>query len=360
MEQPEGAAMTTPRLRRGLLAAIALLLAFNAAALERRSYRVFIILDTVDDWSAKIRDGAKASLDRDLAAAGARAEYREFDTKIDPARVPAILAAIREGKPDLILMAVYPDGFADREIAAKLRDPAFRFVSADPIPVQIGLIKSWERPGGNVTGVGVFLPFNAQIKIARSIDPRIDALAFYSWDAMKLLNDWFEAELRRACAEEGIKTLDFRRVASIEESFRFYRDIESRPGAWCITGGISAYVHEDGSPANANILESAFVQENVRRSLIVYYDETAISTGSAVAGACVIWSDIGAQLAEKGLRILNGEKPGEIPWSYPRKYNLLINQRLALDQGRSLPPSLIGAAYRVYTDYQGSFTGRKD
>jgi putative ABC transport system substrate-binding protein len=257
-------------------------------------------------------------------------------------------------------MAAYPNGFADLEIAARLKDPAFRFVSADPIPVQIGLIESWERPGGNVTGVGVFLQFNSQIKIGRSIDPRIDSMAFYSWSVMDHLNDWFEAELRRACAEEGIRNFEFRRVANIEESFRFYRDIESRPGSWLISGGISAYVHEDGSPADANILEPAFVQATLRRSLMVYYDETTISKGAAVAGACVIWSDIGAQLAEKGLRILDGADPGTIPWSYPRKYNLLINQRLAAAQGRTIPPALLGAAYRVYTDYEGSFIGRKD
>jgi len=142
------------------------------AALDKQEYKVFIVTDTQGPWAVDTQNGFKDSLDKQLAAQGAKAVYTVFDTKVDPTQVPDIVQAIQDGKPHLVLACNYPNGFADTQVTAKLTGAPYRFVSIDPVPVEIGLIKNWAKPGGNVTGVGVFLQFTSTIKLAQRINPR--------------------------------------------------------------------------------------------------------------------------------------------------------------------------------------------
>ena len=57
---------------------------------------------------------------------------------------------------------------------------------------------------------------------------------------------------------------------------------------------------------------------------------------------------------------MNGVQTCALPISYPRKYNLLINLQAARSIGVTIPPNLLGAAYRVYSDDKGTFTGPRD
>ena len=330
----------------------------NVFALDKKEYRVFVVSDTIDIWSTDIQNGFKANLDQQLAAQGAKATYTVFDTKVDPARTPEILKAIQEGQPDLLLMCNYPNGFADTQITAKLTGPEYKFVSLDPIPVETGLIKSWAHPGGNVTGVGVFIQFSSTIKLALKLNPRLKKVAFVTWNAMGVVNDWFESEMRQAARETGVQLVEFRRVANIEEEWAFYQDYVPKAADTFVMGGITAFVHKDGSPIDGVKDWATPIQNTMGKLLFVGYDDSTVARGLPAATA-VIWTDIGAQAADKAMKILGGTSPGEIPWEYPRKYNLIFNLQAAKDRGVTIPSALISSAYRVYTDYKGNFAGQK-
>ncbi len=334
-------------------------LSIPAFALDKKEYKVIIAFDTVLPFSEGIIDGLRTTLDAQLKTAGASASYQVFDTKLDPATIPAIMDAINATKPDLICTVNYPTVFADNMITKKLAGTGYKIISENPIPVQSGVIKDWQKPGGNVTGVGVFLKFNPQIKLMKMINPKVKKVAFVSWDAVAQLNDWFEPELRQACREEGIELLEFRRVANAEEELAFYSEYDKKGRDTFIMGGVSAWVHRDGTPADmTNLMPERIHSLKNLQSLL--YDESGPKTGSALGGACVVWYDIGAQMAEKGIKILNGAKPGDLPWEYPRKYNIMLNLQAAKDKGITFPPDLTDAAYRIYTDYKGTFLGSRN
>jgi putative ABC transport system substrate-binding protein len=324
--------------------------------LAKQNYKIFIIMDTTDVWSTGIRDGFKKTMDKLLLEKGARAEYEVFDTEVNPEKTPPIIKAIEEKPPDLLCMINYPDAFADEQITKKFTSSNYKFVSENCIPTESGTIKSWEKPGGNVTGVGVFLQQNSPIRLMKKINPKVKKLAFFSWSAMEKTNEWFEKEITRACTEEGIDLVEFRRGPHVEAEFEFLSEYGKKGSEYFIMIGISAFVHEDGSFADITKIEGEYIRKNVSIPVMTY-DEVSIKIGY-LAGTCVIWYDIGIQLAEKGILILGGKNPGDIPWDYPRKYNIILNFQSAKDLRIEIPQEIVNAAYRIYTDYNGKYIGQ--
>lgn len=340
-------------------AVLVLLVALGASAFPAgKTWKIAVVTDTKQEFAVGAKEGFISALDALLAKRGEKAAYSVYDTELSEGKAAEIVGALKSLAPDLIFTVNYPTAFADLNIAAKLKDQRYRFVSMNPVPVQSGMAASWERPGGNVTGVGIFLRFNSELRLMKRIRPEASKLVMYSWDAMKLLNDWYVEEIRRACREEKIELVDFKLVQNAEAEFEYLSRFADAGREYFIIGIISAWVHADGSPADMGTLETKFIQEKMRIPSITY-DENGIK-GEAVAGACVIWSDIGAQAAEKGLKILDGAKPGEIAWDYPRKFNIILNLAMAKRLGIVIPQDLISAAYRVYTDLEGNYVGKAD
>jgi len=334
-----------------------MLVAFNAPALEKKQYKVFIVSDTLKPKFVEVQEGIKDALNSRLAAEGAEATYTVFDTKTDPATVPGILKAIKEGNPDLICAINSPGSFADINISLKL--PTFKIVSENCIPVQSGVAKSWDLPGGNITGVGVFIQLTSMLRLAKMINPQAKKLVFLSWDAMTQINGWFETEIKNACRTENIELAEFKRLPSAEDEFEYLRKVDAGGPEYFAIMGISAWAHRDGSYADMAVEEADFVQNKIKRIPLYAYDEASVKAGYP-AGTCIVWYDIGAQLGEKGFEVLHGANPGDIPWEYPRKFNLMFNLKAAKSINLKIPQYLLNAAYRIYTDYDGNFIGRKN
>jgi putative ABC transport system substrate-binding protein len=321
-------------------------------------WKVAIVTDTREDFALKTADGFRAGLDALLDPRGESAVYTQYDTELSEAKAASIIQALQALGPDLIVDVNHPTCFADQHIAAALKGPQYRFVAENAVPVQSGSAQTWDHPGGNITGVGVFVRFNSELKLMKLIRPQASKLVVFSWDATTMVNQYYEQEVRRACREEKVELVDFHLVPNAEAQFEYMGQFARKGSEYFIAGAISAWVHADGTPADMAVIERDWVNSNLRIPYITY-DEVAVKN-ACLAGACVIWSDLGAQLAEKGLKVLDGANPGDLPWEYPRKYNIVLNRGVATRLGITFPQALLNAAYRVYTDTAGHFVGQGD
>jgi putative ABC transport system substrate-binding protein len=336
-----------------------LCVSFPALALDRKEYKVYIVSDTLKDKFLELQKGFKDTLNQLLAPSGATAAYTVFDTKTNPDTVPAIIKAIKDGNPDLICVVNSSGVFADTNITLKLADPKYKFISENCVPVQSKIAKTWQKPGGNVTGVGVFIQFSSMIKLAQMINPKAKKLVFWTWDAVGQVNEYFQSEIKDACKETNTELYEFKRVSNAEEQFDYMKAMDAKGPEYFAIEGVSAWVHKDGKPADMAAEESKFVRSSINHLPIYVYEDTTVK-GSSPAGTCIVWYDIGAQMGEKALKILNGTNPGDIPWDYPRKYNLMFNLAAAKKIGLQIPQAVLTAAYRVYTDFEGNFLGQKN
>jgi putative ABC transport system substrate-binding protein len=316
-------------------------------------YRVFFVMDTVDDWSSSVRDGFIRRLDAALDKEGRSAVYTVEDTKLDPGAAAELLERIRREKPDLVAAAVYPNGFAAIHILQKLAGAGISCVAMEATPLEDGTIESYEKPGGHVTGVGVFLQMNSLLRVARRIDPDLRRIYYLSWNAMSAINAWFAAELSRACAEEGWDFADSVLIPDVESELEYLERFDDRQGL--VVKGISAFVDRQGRRVVAD--KDSTVRFLARsKALSAHYDPTSIQAGGPF-GTTVVWDDIGAQLADQALKVFAGAAPGSVPWEYPRSYNLMFNLPGMRRQGYEIPEEMLTAAYRIYTDYEGNYTG---
>ena len=231
---------------------------------------------------------------------------------------------------------------ADRDAA-----DARRLTSTLPIvvvyngmdPVADGLIASFARPGGNVTGVSRMLGETRakRLELIKTMLPaagRVGVLFPPSPDAGQRAK--FESTLREAA-----------RTAHVELSFRPYRDQGEL---------MAAFPALAAARTNAFLLEptfQTFVNRGRIAELAIQHRLPGVFTlrEYAEAGGLMSfgpdWSTLLRQLAQQTDRILRGASPAELPMEQPSKFELVVNLATAKSLGLAVPQPLLLRADEV-------------
>jgi putative ABC transport system substrate-binding protein len=83
------------------------------------------------------------------------------------------------------------------------------------------------------------------------------------------------------------------------------------------------------------------------RKIPLFGGDLKCVTKGAMAAYGWDYFQIGHSAGRKAVRILKGEKPGDIPWELGKKLVLLINEKAAKTQGAIVPPELLKKADRL-------------
>jgi putative ABC transport system substrate-binding protein len=257
-------------------------------------------------------------------------EYRWAEGQYD--RVPLIALELVDRRV-AVLVANTPGVLA---VKAAITTTPIVFTTAGD-PVQIGLVGSMSRPGGNVTGATTlgFELASKRLELAHELVPTASIIAALINPA----NNASETQLRELQAATRTLGLQLRVAhASSERDFDmiFANLAQLRPGALVIS------------------TDAFFISRNEQlATLAVRHALPAIFQDHAFAAAGGLMS-YGGSLPETyrqaGIytgRILKGEKPANLPVVQSTRFELIINLKAAKALGLDVPQTLLATADEV-------------
>jgi putative ABC transport system substrate-binding protein len=308
------------------------LLAVSTEAQQPRVYRVGVLLPG-DAWN-EIINGLRFGLRQLGLEEGKQIVLEIRDTKGNLKVAEAVARNFEQDKVDLI--------FTTRTsvtIAAKRATADIPIVfSAGSDPVNLGLVESFAKPGGRLTGIyepGTDLTAK-RLEILKEIVPKLRRLlAFY--DPRNLV-----ANESAKLAREEVSRL--RGLELVERHFASVEELQARIRAVKV-GEVDAFFQLSGSMVN-NQAQLIIDTATVKRLPTMFLDQSAITKGG-LASYNVSHHEVGRLSAKYVQRILAGVKPKDLPVEGVDKIELIINLKTAKQIGLTIPPNVLARADRV-------------
>jgi putative ABC transport system substrate-binding protein len=285
-------------------------------------------LADVPHWVAAFRQGLKEA--GFVEGQNVAIEFRSADNQLD--RLPALVADLIR-QPVAVIV-----GNTDAALAAKAATTTVPIVFASGSdPVRDGLVASLNRPGGNVTGLVYFAAVLGakRLELLRQLVPRATTIAVLVNPNTPLT----EAERKdvQAAAQaigQQLIIIDISSDRDIETAFAAF--VQRGAGALLVgTGGfLNSNRERIAAVANRHALPASYSQR-----------EGVVAGGLMSYGPSI--SDAYRQAGIYSGRILNGEKPADLPVIRSTKFELVLNLKTAKALGLTIPPSLLVAADEV-------------
>jgi len=210
------------------------------------------------------------------------------------------------------------------------------FIASDPLGV--GLVASLARPGGNVTGLSLFLgeEFSSKwLELLREVIPRVSRVAVLLNRASPASVGYLTV-LQGAAQKLGIKLWpqDVRDLSQFEGAFAAMVAERAQ--------GLVVVVDPLTVRYRGRIVELAAKN----RIPAVYGFREFVDAGGLMAyGVNVPY--LCRRAAGYVDKILKGTKPGDLPIEQPTTFELVINLKTAKALGLTIPPSLLARADQV-------------
>jgi len=290
----------------------------NATTAADSLYRVSAFRDGLKE--AGLIDGHNVAID-----------FRWAENK--PDRLPALAADLAR-RQVAVIVAQNITMHAAR--AATSTIPVVFVIGGDPIAS--GLVTSLSRPGGNITGVS-FAAVNLQPKRLELLHELVPPPATIAWlrDPNSPSFEIQARDVEAAARELGRNILSLNASSPREIDAAFATIVQSRASALLIGSSpffvnrrrqLAALATRHGLPAISDIRE--FV---VAGGLMSY--------GASDSDA---YRRAGSHYVP---RILKGEKPGDLPFEMPSRYEFVINVVAAKALGLDVPAKLLALADEV-------------
>jgi len=259
-------------------------------------------------------------------------EYRWAQGEID--RLPELAAElIRRG-----VTVIATPGSALAALAAKSATATIPVVfMTGQDPVQIGLVTSLNRPGGNVTGVGgMNVELGAkQLGLLNELRPGAVPVAVFI-NPGSPQNERVMTELQSAATAIG-RQLEIVTVRTNRDINTAFTDaVQKRAGALLITGD---------QLFTGRIVQLATLA--ARHSMPAIYTIREFAEAGGLMSYGSNFADLYRQTGNYTGRVLKGEKPADLPIMQATKFEFLINLQTAEALGLEIPPTLLARADEV-------------
>ncbi|HEU4345861.1 MAG TPA: ABC transporter substrate-binding protein [Candidatus Binatia bacterium] len=302
-----------------------------AEAQQPKVYRVGVILPG-DAWYETV-DGLRAGL-RELGLE----EGKQFvlaiqDTKGDVKAAEEAARRLEQEKVDLIYTTSTSVTLAARRVTA---DIAIVFCAGSD-PVVLGLVESFAKTGGRLTGV--YNPTTdltaKRLEILKEIVPKLRRVVTF-YDPRGPVGIESSKLAREAAQGLGVEFIE-RHVVSVEELQAGIRALKA--------GEVDAYFAVSDARA---VNQAQLIIDTARvKRLPTMFDFLSHIIKGGLASYSVSLHEVGRLSAKYVQRVLTGVKPKDLPVQGIDKIDLVINLKTAKQIGLTIPPNVLGKADRV-------------
>jgi putative ABC transport system substrate-binding protein len=266
-------------------------------------------------------------------AEGRNVQFDERWTTDDMDMVRSQAASLMASNPDVVIAT----GGRVVPILMQLSSTIPIVLPGGSDPVRVGYAKTLAQPGGNVTGFTMFeLPMlGKSLEILKQIAPSVTRVALiYNPDNPNtvLYRSTSEADAHRL----NIEPVDLP-IHGLDDIDRAVAKLTNDPNA-----GI--FFLPDITTIG---LRSEVVTLAAREHLPAMYMESLFVKIGGLASYAANRTEIFRQAAGYVDRILHGEKPANMPFQQPTKYELIINLKTAKALGLAIPQTLLATADEV-------------
>jgi putative tryptophan/tyrosine transport system substrate-binding protein len=258
-------------------------------------------------------------------------EYRWAEGQDD--RLPELATDLVRSKPDVIVTTGTPGTLAAKRAAGTI--PIVFASSGNPI--SSGLVASFARPGGNVTGFTISGPEieGKRVQLLKDAVPALSRVAVLWNSANPSVLDFYQ--LTRAAAALGLTLqpiVEVRRTDEFNDAFSTIA--AARPDAMIVLADRFLLAHR------MEIVNFA----STSRLPAIYGYKAYVEAGGLMSYAP---NDLDQFLRTAVYvdNILKGAKPADLPVQEPTKFDLVINLKTAKALGLEVPATLLARADEV-------------
>lgn len=316
-----------------IVLALALLLGAQVGAQQPKLYRIGVLLQGGPYYGAI--DGLKEGL-RELGFQEGRNYILDIrDGKGDLRVIEQAAKELASRKVDVLYSLAGSVATRTKRATAESNIPIVFIAGSDP--VLLGLVSSFSKPGGNVTGVHFLLTdlTPKRLEILKDILPDLKrVLTFFNPENQGAVE---AVRLARIAARRFRVQLVERHVASPDEL---------RAGlATLKPGEVDAYFFT--SDAMVASQAPLIIETAKALKLPTMFHETTAAEQGALASYGISFRAVGRLAAKYVHRILLGTNPGDLPIETISKLEMVINLRTARELGITIPPKILSRADRV-------------
>lgn len=276
-----------------------------------------------------VRDGIKAAIEK-AGYTGDKLKFTYESAQGNPATAAQIARKMVGDNPDVIVAIATPS--AQASVSASKEIPVVFSVVTDPLGAK--LVANLEQPGGNVTGLSDMLPVAQHLALLQEIIPGLKKLGVPYNPGEPNAVSTVEA-LKKVAAEQGIEIIEAPAPKSSDVALATQKLVGKADAVYC--------------PTDNTIISAleAVVKVGIDAQLPVFAADTDSVERGAVAALGFNYYDLGVQTGDIVVRVLKGEKAGDIPVQIAKGTNLFVNKKMAVRMGVTLPESVLSRATKI-------------
>ena len=276
-----------------------------------------------------VRDGIKSVLN-ESGYEGSQLKFTYESAQGQPAIAAQIARKMVGDQPDVIVAIATPSAQAAVSVSRNI--PVVFSAVTDPIGAK--LIATMKKPGGNVTGLSDMVNVKQHLELIKEFIPNLKTVGV-PYNPGEANSVSTVAALKVAAAEMGIKIVESAAPKSSDVMIAAKQLVGKVDAIYC--------------PIDNTIISAveSVVKVGIDAQIPVFAGDTDTVSRGAVAAVGYDYFDLGRQTGDIVVRILKGEKAGDIDVKMAKGTNLFVNPKMAARMGIQIPASATSRATKI-------------